>query len=171
MNVTTGTLDLSGGGTDVGAIYEGTGTDNSIRRWHPDAGCHIEHYGKCTVQRRRKTFTVNGGAGTGLMTVTAGTATFNGTVNTGGLTQSGGELNGTGTLTVTGHRPSRAGRRAGRGRRLRRAARRSAGSSFGLDGGRTLQLGGASTATGPASSINLNSTNPTTGTSDPGSGI
>ena len=35
------------------------------------------------------------------MTVTGGTAIFNGTVTTGGLTQSGGLLNGTGTLTVS----------------------------------------------------------------------
>src|SRR5262249_44282221 len=43
-------------------------------------------------------------------------------------------------------------------------------TSFGLDGGRALQLGGTSTASGSSAFINLNATNPNTGTSDPGSG-
>ena len=45
---------------------------------------------------------------------------------------------------------------------MRRAGQRSA-AGFGLDGGRTLQLGGTSTATGTFVQINLNDTNPNTG--------
>src|SRR5262249_1747198 len=44
---------------------------------------------------------------------------------------------------------------------------------FGLDGGRTLQLGGSSAAVGVfpnGARIDLNANNPNTGTSDPGSG-
>ena len=46
--------------------------------------------------------TVNGGVGSGLLSITGGKATFNGTVNGWRLNQSGGELNGTGTVTATG---------------------------------------------------------------------
>ncbi len=53
--------------------------------------------------------------------------------------------------------------RAGRGRRLRRAGRHSARTIFALDGGRTLQLGGTSTATGAVSGIDLNNINPNSG--------
>ena len=53
---------------------------------------------------------------------------------------------------------------------MRRAGRRSPARVSGLDGGRTLQLGGSSTATGTFVQINLNGTNPNTGLSDAGSG-
>ena len=45
---------------------------------------------------------MNGGTGTGLLTVTGGTATFNGDGDDRCADASGGELNGSGTLTVTG---------------------------------------------------------------------
>ena len=119
--------------------------------------------------------TVNGGVGTGLMTITAGTATFNGTVTTGGLTQSGGELNGTGTLTVTGTGPVPAssfsnGTQSGSGTTLAQNGATFSSTGFGLDGGRTLQLGGASTTSGASVQINLNSSNPNNSVSDVGSG-
>ena len=44
-------------------------------------------------------------------------------------------------------------------------------TGFALDGGHTLQLGGASTASGTNVQINLNGANPITGLSDAGSGI
>ena len=57
---------------------------------------------------------------------------------------------------------------------MRRAGRSltAPARNFGLDGGRTLQLGGASTATGADEmfSIDLNATNPNSGLSDAGSG-
>ena len=92
-------------------------------------------------------------AGTGLLTVTGGTATFNGAVTTGALTQTGGELNGSGTLTVTGRSSSlTGGTESGSGTTIVQGGvsfgNGSPGPCFGLDGGRTLQLGGTSTATG-----------------------
>ena len=81
MNVQSGTLNLSGGGTDVGASYTGR-RHGQVRRWHADAGHHIEHH-TANATFSGGTTTVNGGAGTGLLTVSGGTATFNGTVTTG----------------------------------------------------------------------------------------
>ena len=83
MNVEAGTLDLTGGGTDVGATYEGVGTvefGGGTRTL--DAASSIT--GNALFSGG--TTTVNGGVGTGQMSVTGGTATFNGTVSTGGLT-------------------------------------------------------------------------------------
>ena len=102
MNVQSGTLNLSGGGTDVGAIYRAPARSNSAAaraRWMPHSSI------RATRPSAAGTTTVNGGTGTGLLTVTGGTATFGTggqTVTTGALTQTGGELNGSGTLTVTG---------------------------------------------------------------------
>ena len=97
-----------------------------------------------------------------LMTVTGGTLTFNGAVTTGALTQSGGLLNGTGTLTVSGCRHClAAGERVWDDDCAGGAAFSTTGSA--LDGGRTLQLGGTSTATGTYVQINLNGANPNTG--------
>ena len=176
MNVTSGsTLNLSGGGTDVGAVYAGAGTiefGGGTRTL--DATSSIT--GNALFAGNATTFTtVNGGVGTGLMTITAGTATFNGTVTTGGLTQSGGELNGTGTLTVTGTGPVPAsnfsgGTQSGSGTTLAQNGATFSSTGFGLDGGRTLQLGGASTTSGASVQINLNSINPNTSVSDAGSG-
>ena len=112
VDVESGTLNLSGGGADVGAVYQGPGTiefGGGTRTLNAASSITSN----ALFAGNATTFTtVNGGVGTGLMTVTAGTVTFNGTVSTGGLTQSGGELNGSGTLTVTGrvgfpHRTSR----------------------------------------------------------------
>ena len=88
------------------------------------------------------------------------------------FTQSGGELTGSATVTVTG---------AGRGIDHLGGTQSGSGTTFaqhgatfsvssGLDGGRTLQLGGTSTTSGSSVSISLNSTNPNTGASDAGSG-
>ena len=102
VDVESGTLNLTGGGADVGAVYQGPGTiefGGGTRTLNAASSItsNALFAGNATTVT-----TVNGGVGTGLMTVTAGTATFNGAVSTGGLTQSGGELNGSGTLTVTG---------------------------------------------------------------------
>ena len=147
VNVTSGgTLNLSGGGTDVGAVYAGAGTiefGGGTRTL--DATSSIT--GNALFAGNAATFTtVNGGVGTGLMTITAGTVTFNGAVSTGALTQTGGELNGTARLTVTGgcellRRNAERFRDDARARRSSTLVRRA----FGLDGGRTLQLGGGST--------------------------
>ncbi len=155
----------------MGATYEGSGTvqfgggTRTLDATSSITGNALFSGGQTTV---------NGGVGTGLMTVTGGTATFNGTVTTGALTQSGGHLNGSGTLTVTGLSTlsgvSDYSTESGSGTTIAQGGATFSGALFGLDGGRTLQLGGASTATGAGAAIDLNSINPNTGSSDAGSG-
>ena len=130
VEVDSGTLKLSGGGTDVGATYKGAGTVNFGGGTRTlDSTSNI--VGNATFSGGQTT--VNGGTGTGLMTFSGGTATFNGTVTTGSLTQNGGELNGSGTLTVTGTgNVSPGAQRAVRGRRLWRAGRHSMLMASGL---------------------------------------
>ena len=177
VDVQSGTLNLSGGGTDVGATYKGPGTVNFSGGTRTlDAASSIT--GNATFSGGQTT--VNGGTGTGLLTVTGGTATFNGAVTTGALTQTGGELNGSGSLTVTGTGSLlTAGTESGSGTTIVQAGVSFGNGSpgpvnFGLDGGRTLQLGGTSTAmsasNGGTATIDLNATNPNTGLSDAGSG-
>ena len=177
VDVESGTLNLSGGGTDVGATYKGPGTVNFSGGTRTlDAASSIT--GNATFSGGQTT--VNGGTGTGLLTVTGGTATFNRAVTTGALTQTGGELNGSGSLTVTGTGSLlTAGTESGSGTTIVQAGVSFGNGSpgpvnFGLDGGRTLQLGGTSTATsasnGGTATIDLNATNPNSGLSDAGSG-
>ena len=172
VNVQAGTLNLSGGGADVGAVYGGAGTvefGGGTRTL--DVTSSIT--GNVLFAGGAATFTtINGGVGTGLMTITGGTATFNGTVSTGALTQSGGELNGSGTLTMTGPAVSNfsGGTQSGSGTTFAQNGATFSSTIFGLDGGRTLKLGGTSTTSGSSVSISLNSTNPNTGASDAGSG-
>ena len=74
-------------------------------------------------------------------------------MTTGALTQTGGELNGSGTLTVTGTGSLlTGGTESGSGTTIVQGGVSFGNGSpgpvnFGLDGGRTLQLGGTSTAT------------------------
>ncbi len=153
VNVQSGTLNLSGGGTDVRASYTGAGTiqfGGGIRTL--DAASSIT--GNALFSGG--TTTLNGGAGTGLMTVSGGTATFNGTVTTGALTQSSGLLNGTGTFTVSGLSTLSGGRESGAGTTIALGGAAFSTTSFSLDGGRTLQLGGTSTAIGTDVRIFLN---------------
>ena len=112
VDVQSGTLSLSGGGTDVGAIYKGAGTVNFSGGTRTlDSNSSIT--GNATFSGGQTT--VNGGSGTGLLTVTGGTATFNGAVTTGALAQSGGELNGLATLTATGASAFSGGTQSGSG--------------------------------------------------------
>ena len=67
VNVQSGTLSLSGGGTDIGAIYQGAGTVNFSGGTRTlDAASSIN--GNATFSGGQTT--VNGGTGTGLLTVT-----------------------------------------------------------------------------------------------------
>jgi hypothetical protein len=177
VDVETGTLSLSGGGTDIGAVYKGPGTVNFGGGTRTlDATSNIQ--GNATFSGGATT--VNGGTGTGLFTVTGGTATFGTlptqTVTTGSLTQSGGELNGSGTLSVTGTGSFSGGTQSGAGTTATTIVQGGASFSlanFGLDGGRTLQLGGSSTAntvSGNTTQIDLNAINPNTQLSDSGAG-
>ena len=185
VNVQSGTLNLSGNGTDVGASYTGTGTiqfSGGIRTL--DAASSITAVnatfsGATTTisgtYNVSGTTTVSGGTATlagtlsslgNALTISSGTLslnTSNATVGT--LTQSGGTLLGTGTLTVSGLSTLSGGRESGGGTTLAAGGAAFSLTNFSLDGGRTLQLGGTSTATGTDVQIQLN------GSTDPGSGI
>src|SRR5262249_48374602 len=78
--------------------------------------------------------------------------------------------NGSGTLTVSGASAFSEGTQSGPGTTNAQGGAAFSSTDFGLDGGRTLQLGGSS-ATGTFGRIDLNSSNPNTGVSDAGSGI
>jgi hypothetical protein len=172
VEVDSGTLILSGGGTDVGATYKGAGTVNFNGDMRTlDSTSNIA--GNATFSGSSQTqTTVNGSTNIGLMTVSGGTATFNGTVTTGSLTQDGGELNGSGTVTVTGAGSFASGTESGTGTTVVQGGASFAVNGFGigLDGGRTLELGGTSTVKAFGVTIDLNATNPNTGNSDPNSG-
>ena len=85
--------------------------------------------------------------------------------------RAGGELNGLATLTVTGASAFSGGTQSGSGTTNAQGGAAFSSTGFALDGGHTLQLGGASTASGTNVQINLNGANPITGLSDAGSGI
>ena len=105
------------------------------------------------------------------MTLASGTATFSGSTTIGTFTQSGGLFNGSGTLTATGASAFSGGTQSGSGTTNAQGGAAFSSTGFALDGGHTLQLGGASTASGTNVQINLNGANPITGLSDAGSGI
>ena len=65
-------------------------------------------------------------------------------------------MTGPGTLTVTGLSTLSGGRESGSGTTFAEGGAAFTSSGFGLDGGRTLELGGSSTATGTYVGINLN---------------
>ena len=170
VNITSGTLNLSGGGTDVGALYQSAGTiefgggTRTLDATSSITGNALFAGNAATVT------TVNGGVGTGLMTITAGTVNFNGAVSTGAFTQTGGELSGSGSLMVTGAANFSGGTQSGSATTLAQGGVAFTSAAFGLDGGRTLRLGGSSSASGTSVTINLNNTNPNTSVSDLGSG-
>ena len=96
VNVTAGTLSLTGGGTDSGTYNIASGA---------------------TVQFN-SAYTLNGTSSTGLgqMQLASNTVTVASISNfASGFTQSGGELNGTGTLTVTGASNFSGGTQSGSG--------------------------------------------------------
>jgi hypothetical protein len=195
VNVQSGTLNLAAGGTDVDGSYQGAGTiqfSGGTRTL--DAASSIT---ATNVTFAARTTTV---AGTydvaGITAVSGGTADLSGAVsdintlnlssgtleidsatgiiNT--LNQTGGLISGTGTATVTGATTITGGVESGSGTTVVQegATIGTAGQAtfnFGLDGGRTLQLGGSSLALGTNTQFDLNAVNPNTGTSDPGSGI
>ncbi|UPK40778.1 cadherin domain-containing protein (plasmid) [Bradyrhizobium sp. 186] len=169
VNVSSGTLHLSNGGTDVGGSYTGAGTVDFGGGTHTlDATSSI--VGNATFSGGQTT--INGTySGTGTTTVSGGTVTFAGAATTGSLAQSGGELDGTGTLTATGLSTFSGGTESGSGTTQASGGATFTNSYFGLDGGRTLQLGGSSTATGAYAQIDLNGSDPNTGISDIGSGV
>ena len=69
VNVQSGTLSLAGGGTDVGATYQGAGTVNFSGGTRTlDAASSITTNATFSGGQT----TVNGGTGTGLLTVTGG---------------------------------------------------------------------------------------------------
>ena len=185
VNVQSGTLVLSGSGTDVGASYTGTGTiqfSGGTRTL--DVASSIT---AANTTFSGGTTTINGTYNVaGTTTANGGTATLAGTLSSLGnalvissgtlglntssasvatLTQSGGLLNGSGTLTVSGLSTLSGGTESGTGTTIAQGGAAFTSTSFTLDGTRTLQLGGASTAAGTNVFIQLN------GSTNPGSGI
>ena len=113
------------------------------------------------------TTTVDGGianllgtvAGFGAINISSGTLNIaSSTASAGSLTQSGGALSGSGTLTVTGLSTLSGGTESGTGTTNAQGGAAFSSTGFGLDAGRTLQLGGTSTASGTNVQINLNAT-------------
>ena len=70
---------------------------------------------------------------------------------------------------MTGASTFSGGTQSGSGTTIAQGGAAFSSTGFALDGGRTLQLGGTSTATGTSVQINLNAANPNTGVSDAGS--
>ncbi|WFU21156.1 Ig-like domain-containing protein [Bradyrhizobium sp. CB1717] len=168
VEVQNGTLRLSGGGTDVGAIYQGAGTiefAGGIRTL--DAASSIT--GNATFSGG--TTIVNGSyTGSGTTTASGGTVTFAGAATTGTLVQTGGLLAGSGTVTAIGPSAFSGGTQGGTGATFAQGGA-SLSNFFALDAGRELQLGGSSAATGTFVLVELNGANPNTGQSDAGSGV
>ncbi len=178
VDVQSGTLDLTAGGADVGAVYEntiGTGTiefGGGTRTLDAASSITVAH--AIFNGNALSSTTISGNfSDPGSMNVSSGTVTFNntGTLSVASLTQSGGELNGTGTLTATGTSSFSGGTQSGSGKTIAQGGATFSATGFALDGGRTLQLGGTSTTSGASVTIDLNGANPNTGLSDSGSGI
>ena len=197
VDVQTGTLDLAAGGIDTSAVYESTTGSGTIDF---GGGTHtLDSASTITANALfgGGTTTVNGtynapstavhggtanllGSVSGLGNVSIGSGTLNignadvlatsisQTVDT---NTSGGTLTGTGILTVSGTSAFSGGSESGAGTTKARGGAIFSSTNFSLDGGRTLQLDGTSTATGTSGQINLNGVNPNTGVSDAGSGI
>jgi VCBS repeat-containing protein len=178
VDVESGTLVLSGGGTDTGATYEGPGTVDFLGGTRTvEASSTIT----ANITFSGGTTTINCNVGTGLIAMTGsslgGTATFNGTVTTAALNETDGELNGSGTLTVTGGATfalSYYATQSGPGTTIAQGGATFSGGTvypFGLDSGRTLELDGTSSVTGNYFIVDLNGANPDNNfLSDPGSG-
>lgn len=84
----------------------------------------------------------------GTLAITGGTLNLSALFGVTTLTQSGGELTGSGTVTATGVSTFSDGTESGSGTTIAAGGAAFTSTGFGLDGGRTLQLGGSSTATG-----------------------
>ncbi|AFY28282.1 Calx-beta domain-containing protein [Cyanobium gracile] len=188
VDVLTGILDLTNGGTHTGNF---TGTAGTIGF---GGGTHLLNASSnLTTQNVRfsgsGTTTINGTYNVaGTTSLTAGSASIGGTLTSlgaalnisagllnlnasnasvGTLTQSGGGLDGTGTLTVTGAATITYGDHRGTGTTILHGPTTISSSGFRLDGGRTLRNQNILTWSG--GQINLNNTF-TGGSGGPGSG-
>ncbi|ANL30128.1 phosphatidic acid phosphatase protein (plasmid) [Rhizobium phaseoli] len=169
VDVQSGILDLFSGGTDVGATYKGVGTvrfSGGTRTLNAASSITTAN-----VVFSGGTTTVNGTyAASGSTTVSGGTATLAGAATMGALVQSGGFIGGGGTLNVSGASTLSGGTQGGPGTTFADGGAEFISTGFGLDGGRTLRLGGTSTATGSYVQLGLNASNPEGGLSETGSG-
>ncbi|WP_432444791.1 hypothetical protein, partial [Rhizobium leguminosarum] len=169
VDVQSGTLDLSSGGTDVGATYKGVGTvqfSGGTRTL--DAASSIT--GNVTFSSSGTTIINGTYTGSGTTTMSGGTATFAGAATTGVLVQTAGSISGAVPLTVSGASTLSGGTQGGPGTTFANGGAEFISTGFGLDGGRTLRLGGTSAATGSYVQLGLNASNPQTGLSENGSG-
>ena len=152
VSVQTGTLDLANGGSSAASAFTMA------------SGAALEFGGG--------TFNLASGtdAGAGVMELTAGTLALGANaVTLGAFNQSGGVLTGSAALTLTSAATISGGYESGAST-LAQAGVNFANANLSLDGGRNLQLGGASVATGNSGSLNLNGANPNNGVSAAGVG-
>ena len=114
MNVTTGTLHLNNGSTDIGGSYTGAGTIDFGGGIHTlfDASVAIANviFSNGSTEINNGSYDVSGAT-----TVISGTVTFARAATTDSLTQWGGELNSTGLITVTGLSTFSSGTESGSG--------------------------------------------------------
>ena len=106
-----------------------------------------------------------------MLTVTGGNCDLQWGGNDRGIGAERGRTKWFGHATATGASTLSGGTESGSGTTNAQGGAAFSSTGFALDGGRTLQLGGASTASGTSVQINLNGANPNTGLSDAGSGI
>ncbi len=163
LNVNSGTLNLTQGGTHTGSFATAVGTTLQF-----GGGTH-ELNGASAVNSLGRLL-VNGATvnTTGIVTsggtleLQTGILNAGGAINTASYTQSAGTLSGTGNLTVSGASTLSGGLMTGTGSTITQGALTIDGNGINLDGGRVLDIQGGASWT--AGSINLN------GGGDPGSG-
>jgi len=102
MNVQTGTMEFSGGGTNTGALAVASGATAlfSNGTYNFDAGSNVSGAG--TVSIGNATWSFNAGSyNVGSTTISVGTANFNAAATTASLSLTGSALDGSGTISVT----------------------------------------------------------------------
>ena len=160
VNVESGTLDLSGGGVDTGALYEGAGTiefgggTRTLDAASKLAVAHAEFSGGTT--------TIAGAYDVTTTTVNGGAVTLNDQATTVSLIQTSGTLDVAGALTVTGLSEISGGVQSGSGTTIAEAGVAFTSGSYDLGQNSTLELQGTSTASGSNFYIYLNAVYPYT---------
>lgn len=145
VNVNTGSLQLSGGGSSSGSITLASTSNLRLTGDYEFAsGSSVNGPGSVQIVSGTTTFTGTNSA-SAHFSVTGGTATFSGnTVSSGGGTFSGGTLNGTGSVAFA-NAITLAGTTLGGSGTLSANGGATVAGSFSFNGGRTLQLAGNST--------------------------
>jgi hypothetical protein len=149
VNVTAGTLILSGGGTSNGSFAVATGTTLQFNggTYNLNDASAVGSFGRFLVSNgtvnTTGTLTTNG-----LLELTGGTFNAGGPVNAVTYSQSGGTLSGVGPLTVSGQTTWTAGTMTGPGTTQSNGPMELSGTGLkDLNGGRVLNTAGTTTWT------------------------